>query len=46
MGGGDLNEYRVKRLEANKIIIRDLCDMSASELNALLGCINGGLVSR
>lgn len=41
-----LYKYRVKGGEANKIIISGWCDMSSTELNAHLGCINGSLVSR
>lgn len=32
--------------DVNKLIIRGWYDSSATELNAFLGCINGGLVSR
>lgn len=44
--GGKLYKYRVQGGEANKIIISGWYVLSAIELNALLGCINSGLVSR
>lgn len=46
LGEKILHKYRVKGGETNKIIITEWCNMSAAELNAFLGRINGGLVSR